>query len=75
VGLLSQCCKLIAARFKRNGVKISESQNKILIVDDTPEHLALVVRLLRHAGFEILTAGDAIQGLTIARHERPDLVI
>jgi len=31
--------------------------------------------VLRHAGFHILTAGNALEGILVARSERPDLVI
>ncbi|MDX6710156.1 MAG: hypothetical protein QOH96_1172 [Blastocatellia bacterium] len=55
--------------------KIPQDRNTILIVDDTPEHLALVSSLLRRAGFHILTAGNALEGIRVARSERPDLVI
>ena len=52
-----------------------EIQNTILIVDDTPERQALVTQLVRQAGFQILIAGDAIQGFSVARREHPDLII
>jgi signal transduction histidine kinase/DNA-binding response OmpR family regulator len=52
-----------------------QEQNTILIVDDTPEHLALVCMLLRHAGFLVLTASNAHEGLQLARRKHPDLVI
>jgi DNA-binding response OmpR family regulator len=50
-------------------------QHTILIVDDTPEHLALVSLMLRRAGFHILTTSDGQEGLQVARREHPDLVI
>jgi PAS domain S-box-containing protein len=52
-----------------------QDPNTILIVDDTPEHLALVSLLLSHAGFLVLTASNAHEGLEVARREHPDLVI
>jgi len=55
--------------------KIPQDRNTILIVDDTPEHLALVSSLLRRAGFHILTAVNAREGIRVARSERPNLVI
>jgi len=59
----------------RERQKIPQVRNTILIVDDTPEHLALVSSLLRRAGFHILTAGNARKGIRVARSECPDLVI
>jgi two-component system cell cycle sensor histidine kinase/response regulator CckA len=60
---------------KETGIQIPQDQNTILIIDDTPEHLELVRLLLQRAGFRILIAVDAREGLRIARSERPNLVI
>ncbi len=49
--------------------------NSVLIVNDEPDQLTLMGNLLRKAGYSILTAGDGLDGLTIARQKRPDLVI
>lgn len=47
----------------------------ILVVDDEPHILEVVGDYLRQAGFRVLTARDGQTALTVARHERPDLVI
>jgi two-component system alkaline phosphatase synthesis response regulator PhoP len=47
----------------------------ILVVDDEPQILELVQDYLKQAGFRVLTARDGQTALTMARHERPDLVI
>jgi len=65
----------LASAQKARDIKIPQAQNTILIVDDTPEHLALVSSLLRRGGFHILTAGNAREGMRLARRERPDLLI
>jgi signal transduction histidine kinase/DNA-binding response OmpR family regulator len=52
-----------------------QDQNTILIIDDTPEHLALISVLLNRAGFLVLTASNAQEGLQVARRDHPDLVI
>lgn len=49
--------------------------NSVLIVNDEPDQLLLMGGLLRKAGYSVLTAEDGIDGLTLARRERPDLVI
>ncbi|HYV09982.1 MAG TPA: PAS domain S-box protein [Pyrinomonadaceae bacterium] len=49
--------------------------NSVLIVNDEPDQLILMGGLLRKAGYSVLTAEDGIDGLTLARRERPDLVI
>jgi PAS domain S-box-containing protein len=49
--------------------------NSVLIVNDEPDQLTLMGSLLRKAGYSILTAEDGVEGLTLARQSRPDLVI
>ncbi|HEY0366122.1 MAG TPA: PAS domain S-box protein, partial [Pyrinomonadaceae bacterium] len=49
--------------------------NSVLIVNDEPDQLTLMGGLLRKAGYSVLTAEDGLEGLTLARRERPDLVI
>jgi PAS domain S-box-containing protein len=50
-------------------------ENSVLIVNDEPDQLILMGNLLRKAGYAVLTAEDGLEGLTLARRERPDLVI
>ena len=48
---------------------------KILIVEDNPDNLSLVVFVLEKAGHTTLTAVNAEVGLTLARDEKPDLIL
>jgi two-component system, cell cycle response regulator DivK len=48
---------------------------KILIVEDNPANMTLAVFLLQSAGHTVLSATDAEAGLTLARDERPNLVL
>ena len=48
---------------------------KILIVDDEPDILAVVVFRLKKAGFEVATATDGKAGLEAAKRENPDLIL
>ena len=50
-------------------------QSLILAVDDDPDQLELVSHILRHAGFTVRTASDALTGLDLAKTISPDLVI
>jgi PAS domain S-box-containing protein len=50
-------------------------ENSVLIVNDEPDQLTLMGSLLRKAGYAVLTAEDGIEGLSLAKRERPDLVI
>jgi two-component system alkaline phosphatase synthesis response regulator PhoP len=49
--------------------------NKILIVDDEPAIVDLVVAYLRREGYEVLSAADGPSGLQAARAFRPDLIV
>jgi two-component system cell cycle response regulator DivK len=48
---------------------------RILIIEDNPANMKLALLLLHQANHETLCAGDAETGLTLARAERPDLVL
>jgi two-component system cell cycle response regulator DivK len=47
----------------------------ILVVEDNPDNMALVVLLLQSAGHTVLSAIDAEAGLTLARDELPNLIL
>jgi two-component system, cell cycle response regulator DivK len=48
---------------------------RILVVEDNADNMLLTVMLLQSAGHEVLTAVDAEVALTLARQERPDLIL
>lgn len=48
---------------------------KILLVDDEPHIIIMLANRIKHAGYEIITAGDGQEGLEKARKEKPDLII
>lgn len=48
---------------------------RILVIEDNETNLELMVYLLRSFNHVVLTAGDGVQGLEIARREIPDLII
>jgi two-component system cell cycle response regulator DivK len=48
---------------------------RILIVEDNPDNMFLTEMLLQSAGHTVLSAIDAEAGLTLARDERPDLIL
>src|SRR5471032_1894120 len=48
---------------------------RILIVEDNPTNMKLAVLLLETAGHTVMGAPDAETGLTLARAERPDLIL
>ena len=49
--------------------------SKVLIVDDEPHLRLLYETELRRAGFETMTASNAVQGLEFVETMNPDLVV
>jgi two-component system alkaline phosphatase synthesis response regulator PhoP len=47
----------------------------VLVVDDEPQIAQIARDYLQHAGFSVVTTGDGVDALTIARERRPDLVV
>lgn len=47
----------------------------ILVVDDEPGIVTLARDYLERAGFRVLSAGDGVAGLRLARSERPNLIV
>lgn len=58
-------------------VPVSENPRPatILVVDDTPEILALLETRLRRRGFDVMTAADGDAALAAAHARTPDLVV
>lgn len=48
---------------------------KILHIEDDPANRLLVRKILVPAGFEVIDAVDGLEGIRLARSERPDLVL
>lgn len=49
--------------------------DRILVVDDEPEIVALVVYHLARAGYRVSSASSGTDGLELARRERPALIV
>jgi two-component system, cell cycle response regulator DivK len=47
----------------------------ILVVEDNPANLKLATTVLEHAGYQVLHAGTAADGIALARRHRPDLIL
>jgi DNA-binding response OmpR family regulator len=50
-------------------------RSRILVVDDEPPLVTLVADYLRREGHEVLTAGDGLTALELARTARPDVIV
>lgn len=48
---------------------------KILFVDDEPYVVLLMKRRIEHAGYTVVTAASAEEGIAKAKAEKPDLIV
>lgn len=48
---------------------------QVLVVEDTPANMKLVCMLLGKAGYRVLQAGNAGDGIALAREHLPDLIL
>lgn len=47
----------------------------VLVVEDNPTNMKLAVMILEHAGYRVLRAEDAADGIALAREQTPGLVL
>lgn len=59
----------------QNGSASANQPERILVVDDEPDIVALVVYHLAKAGFRISTASNGADALRLAQQDRPALVV
>jgi len=48
---------------------------KILVVDDDPDIRDALTMVLESTGYNVVTAQDGLEGLTVLKAEKPDLMI
>lgn len=48
---------------------------RILCVEDNPQNLRLVRKILKHQGYTVLEAVDGLSGVALAEQEKPDLIL
>ncbi len=48
---------------------------KILVVDDHPETLSIIERVLQQQGYNVLTARSGFRALSLAKSENPDMML
>ncbi len=56
-------------------MKTEDTQNTILIVDDSPDVLNLLFDYLKRAGFKILVAKDGESAIERISHTKPDIIL
>ena len=65
---------LASVRRALNGTEEAETST-VLVVDDEAPTVELLTDLLTTQGFRVLAARDGRQGIAMARHERPNLIV
>lgn len=54
---------------------MSEARPLVLYVDDDPDYLEVVEKILETGGYEMMGAASAEEGLRVYKSRRPDLVL
>jgi CheY-like chemotaxis protein len=54
---------------------MAESKKKVLIIEDEARNMKLEKDLLEMAGYEVLTADNAEQGIVLAKEQKPDVIV
>jgi len=47
----------------------------LLVVDDEPQNVALLVEVFEHGGYKALAAGSGPEALEVARAQKPDAIL
>lgn len=47
----------------------------ILVVDDEPDIVRVVTRIMESCGYQVITAQDGFEALSAAQNEKPDVII
>ncbi len=48
---------------------------KVLYIEDNPQNMRLVRKILLHSGYEMIEAVDGLTGVALAAQELPDLIL
>jgi PAS domain S-box-containing protein len=52
-----------------------DSDARILVIDDSPDQLRLLSRVLGRAGYDVIVASTAAEGMRLVKERDPDLVL
>lgn len=50
-------------------------ETRILVVEDNPDNMILIVDVLTSLDFDVLQAVDGVQGVALAEQQQPDLIL
>jgi twitching motility two-component system response regulator PilH len=53
----------------------SQSNARVLVVDDSPTEIHIFKKILEKQGYQILAAKDGQEGVEIAKQELPDIIL
>jgi two-component system phosphate regulon response regulator PhoB len=53
----------------------SATAERVLVVDDEPDIVALVAYHLAKSGYSVSTAASGTEGLAVARHDKPSIIV
>jgi twitching motility two-component system response regulator PilH len=53
----------------------SQSNARVLVVDDSPTEIHIFKKILEKQGYQILVAKDGQEGVDIAKQELPDIIV
>ena len=60
---------------KNQGAPEKERKGKVLVVDDAPDTLEIIQKLLRYEGYDVIVASTGEEGVKKVEEERPDVVL
>jgi len=52
-----------------------ENKGTILVIDDEPDMLSLIKRILKPEGYDVLSAADSVCGLSLLKQVKPNLIL
>jgi two-component system sensor histidine kinase/response regulator len=64
-----------SAETPASGIEPSERLGRVLVVDDEPANVELIVRRLSGNGYETLSASNGHDAIAVATKEQPDLIL
>jgi CheY-like chemotaxis protein len=73
---LRQRAQLIAAQFAGDGGERTDSRRpRVLVVDDSPDNREIAAATLEANGFDVITAGNGLEGVIAAHYAQPTLIV
>lgn len=51
------------------------SGSRILVIEDNPDNMILIVDVLDTLNYEVIQAVDGVKGVALAKSEQPDLIL